>query len=190
MAQETTLQAIWRTNRKVPIFLGVLLLLNLVFSFYLSLHLEKKAENLERHYINQQSEVRKAEQGGRSAESPLVVYARGIQDLKAFRNAIPDKSKLTGLVGEIFNLAESSGLQINRISYQPSQVKGMRLLQYGLDFFVVGDYNQIKKFAHKIEQSDRLVAIDQMTLNRTKRDDAVNVNLKLKLTTYFRMDAS
>lgn len=188
MAQEATWQAVWRINQKVPVVLGVLLLLNIAFLLYLGLYLEPKAEGLELNFINQQSEVRKAEQGGRSAESPLVLYARGIQDLQTFRQAIPTKDKLTGLVGEIFDLAESSGLQIDRISYNPKHEEGMRLLQYRLDFVVTGNYNQIKKFTHKIEQSDRFVAIDQMGLNSTGQGS--NVNLKLQLTTYFRTDAS
>ena len=84
--------------------LAVLCLLNITSYLLLTGFLEKKAEKLERQYISQQSEVRKAEQGGRSAESPLVVYARGTKDLQAFRKAIPAKSKLTGLIGEIFTL--------------------------------------------------------------------------------------
>ena len=110
MAREALWQAIWRVNRKLPIVLLVLFLLNISSYMVLTWFLEDKAENLERKYISQQSEVRKAEQGGRSAESPLVVYARGTKDLKTFREAIPSKAKLTGLIGEIFTMAETSGL--------------------------------------------------------------------------------
>ena len=188
MARETTLQAIWRTNQKVPIVFIGLLLLNCVVFLYLTTFLEQEAKDLELRYINQQSEVRKAEQGGRSAESPLVVYARGVKDLQSFRAAIPLKNELTGLVGEIFTLAESSGLEIDKISYNPKHQEEMRLLQYSLDFVVTGDYNQIKKFTHKIEQSSRFVAIDGMGLNRATKGNVVS--LKLKLSTYFRTDAS
>ena len=188
MAREATLQALWRINQKIPVILSILFLLNIVLFLYLTMSLEEQAVSLERQYINQQSEVRKAEQGGRSAESPLVVYARGVKDLQRFREAIPEKSDLTGLVGEIFTLAESSGLKIDRISYNPKYEKKMQLLQYSLDFVVTGNYNQIKKFTHKIEQSNRLVAIDGMALNRSAQGS--NVNLKLKLSTYFRTDAS
>lgn len=188
MAQQAIWQAIWRINRKIPVILAILLLLNIIVVLYLTMFLEQQAEALERQYISQQSEVRKAEQGGRSAESPLIVYARGVKDLQSFRQAIPEKGELTGLIGEIFNLAESSGLKIDRISYNPKHQKEMHLLQYSLDFVVTGNYNQIKKFTHKIEQSDRLVAIDGMALNSKKQGS--DVNLRLKLTTYFRTDPS
>ena len=145
---------------------------------------EKRAEKLERQYISQQSEVRKAEQGGRSAESPLVVYARGNRDLQTFRQAIPTKKELTGLIGEIFSLASTSGLKIDRISYKPERLKDVRLLQYGLSFNVSGTYNQVKKFAHIIEQSSRLLTIDDMSLNTGQQGK--DVDLKLNLTTFFR----
>lgn len=188
MAREAIWQAIWRINRKIPVVLGVLLLLNILSYALLTQFLEKRAEELERQYISQQSEVRKAEQGGRSAESPLVIYARGTKDLQTFRKAIPSKDELTGLIGEIFTLAESSGLQIDRVTYKPERREEMKLLQYVLDFTVAGDYNQIKKFTYKIEQSDRLLTIDKMTLNSSKQGNSVN--LSLTLTTYFRVEPS
>ncbi len=188
MGREPIWKAVWRINRVLPTALGGLLLLNMAAYLLLTGVYEKRAEELERTYISQQSEVRKAEQGGRSAESPLVVYARGTKDLQTFRQAIPPKSELTGLVGEVFTLAESSGLQIDRISYKPTHVKEMRLLRYELDFNVAGDYNQVKKFTHKIEQSERLLIIDKMTLNSGRQGDSVN--LSLTLTTYFRADPS
>jgi len=186
MAKETILQAIWRINRKLPVILMVLIVGNLLFFLFLTQYLEPEISLLERRFISQQSEVREAEQGGRSAESPLVIYARGIKDLQAFRKAIPSKSDLTGLVGEVFNLAESSGLVIDRISYDPNQMEELALLQYGLNFVVSGNYNQIKKFTHKIEQSKRILSIDQMKLNQgTKEKD---IRLSLELTTYFKAD--
>ena len=188
MAREAIFLAVWRVNQKIPVVLIILSLLNIVVFFYLTVFMEKNAEDLELQFINQQSEVRKAEQGGDSAESPLVVYARGIKDLQRFRAAIPFKNELTGLVGEIFTLAESVGLQIDRISYNPKHQDEMQLLQYNLDFVVTGDYGQIKKFTHKIEQSSRLVTIVGMGLNRASKGN--EVNLKLKLSTYFRTDAS
>ena len=188
MAKEAIWQTLWRINQKLPILMAVLVLLNVLFFVYLTQFLEKDVEDLERRYISQQSEVRKAEQGGRSAESPLVVYARGIKDLRIFQEAIPKISELTGLVGELSDLAERSGLEIDRISYNPKWQEDIQLFKYSPNFVVTGSYNQIKKFTHKIEQSKRLVAINEMKLNRSKKDQ--EVKLSLKLTTYFRADAS
>jgi type IV pilus assembly protein PilO len=187
MAREPIWKAIWRINQKIPTVLGVLCLLNIGSYLLVTGIYEKRAEDLERQYISQQSEVRKAEQGGRSAESPLVVYARGSRDLQVFRQAIPVKQELTGLVGEIFDLATSSGLKIDRISWKPEHLQEMRLLQYGLGFNVTGTYNQIKKFTHKIEQSNRLLTIDSMSLNSGQQSG--NVDLNLNLTTFFRAES-
>lgn len=188
MAREPVWKAVWRVDRKIPVILGVLLITNIGIYLVLTGMFEKKAEQLERRYIIQQSEVRQAEQGGQTTESPLIVYARGTKDLQTFRSQIPSNDKLTGLVDEIFTVARSAGLEIARISYHPKDLTEIRLLQYGLDFNVTGTYNQIKKFTHLIEQSGRLIIIDQMTLNTVK--ESARVNLKLKLTTYFRADES
>ncbi len=187
MAREAIWQAVWRIDKKGPVALAVLCLLNFIAYFLLTGFVEPQAEDLERKYISQQSEVRKAEQGGRSSESPLVVYARGTSDLQTFRNAIPAKRELTGMIGEIFNLAETSGLKIEKITYHPKHLDTMHLLQYGLDFNVTGSYNQVKKFTHKIEQSDRLLTIDKMALNTGRQGEGVN--LVLKLTTFFKAES-
>jgi len=186
MGREPLWKAVWRVDRRILVVLAVLLIANVAVYLVLTGIYEKKAEHFERQYISQQSEVRQAEQGGSSAESPLLVYARGVRDLQAFRSAIPSRLRLTGLIDEIFSVARSAGLEIDRISYRPEDIPRMRLLQYGLDFNVTGTYNQIKKFTHLIEQSGRLVIIDQMSLNTVKESN--RVNLKLKLTTYFRTD--
>ena len=171
-----------------PVALAVLCVLNIVSYLLVTGMYKKRAEQLERQYISQQSEVRKAEHGGRAAESPLVVYARGNRDLKVFRQAIPPKRELTGLIGEVFSLAAASGLKIDQIKYKPEQLGDMRLLQYGLSFNVTGNYSQVKKFTHKIEQSSRLLTIDDMSLNSGQQGG--EVDLKLNLTTFFRADPS
>ena len=61
--------------------------------------------------------------------------------------------------------------------------KEIALLQFSLNFNVMGNYEQIKKFVHSLEQSVRLITIKQISLQGA---DADGVNLRLSLETFFR----
>ena len=56
-------------------------------------------------------------------------------------------------------------------------------MQLDLKFNVAGDYDQIKRFIHSLEQSTRLIAIKQVGLQSANDE---GVNLRLNLETYFR----
>ncbi|MBE0502233.1 MAG: type 4a pilus biogenesis protein PilO, partial [Desulfuromonadales bacterium] len=116
---------------------------------------------------------------------PVIVYARGVEDLQKFRQAIPDKSELSGLVAELFSLADQAGLKINSVQYSSSKEPEQQLLRYEINYQVTGTYRQIKKMIHLIEQSQRILFIDRLSLGSGRADESVG--LSLSLTTFFTM---
>ena len=56
-------------------------------------------------------------------------------------------------------------------------------MRFELNFNVSGEYEQVKRFIHSLEQSSRLLAIKQIGLQGA--DDKA-VSLRLNLETYFR----
>lgn len=187
MARESMLLAAWRLNRGVPLLIAGLLLLNLVAYGLMTYVVAPGIDALERRYIDRQSLVREARQAGAAAASPQETYRRGQEDLGAFRAAIPSRTEFTTLIGEIFSLAEQAGLAIDRIGYDPEEVAGRGLLRYGLQFSVTGEYGEIKKFVYSLEQSERLVAIEGLTLSGGGPERG-QVALRMRLSTYFTTD--
>jgi type IV pilus assembly protein PilO len=178
---KASLLAAWRTNRWLPLLLLIWFLFNLGMYWWISQVFAPQVEEQERQLLRQQNDQR--HQGAQGGEVLRSVR----DDLRTFRQAIPGKSGLTALVQEVFALAADAGLSIERVAYQPKEVAEYGLLHYGLTFSVSGDYGQIKRFIFSLEQSSRLLLIEEISLTGAA---SANVNLNIRLLTYFRVDIS
>ncbi len=175
---------LWKSHRNSLILLGVLLVLNLLLLVVLEQFVTPRVAERESNFLNRQTEVRQLlrNQGG-ATNPPEQAYLMAAQDLSKFFQAIPDYQEFTGLIEELLVLSSRARLNITKISYNSAQLKESELLKFGLNFNVSGDYDQIKKFIHSLEQSSRLIAIKQIGLQGA---DDKGVNLRLNLETYFR----
>jgi Tfp pilus assembly protein PilO len=179
------LAALWQFNRLIPVLLTVLLLVDVLVYAWIGYRVEPVLEERERTYIELQARARKARQVEASTLDPQQAFRQGQVDLKKFLERVPERKELSSLVGEIFTFARQSGLAIKAINYAPEKVKGQSLLEYALSFTVAGEYDQLKEFIHLVEQSGRLVAIDQLNLDTGTRDEG-SVRLSIQMSTYFR----
>ena len=183
MIREPVWKAVWRVNRIIPVSLVGLLGLNLLLSLFLTYGLEEKATVIQAEVIRLQADERHTQGGRGDSESPVIIYTRGIEDLQRFRQAMPDKSELSGLVDELFSMADRAGLSIDSVQYNSRKESEQQLLRYVIDYQVTGTYKQIKKMIHLIEQSERIIFIDELSLGSARADK--NVSLSLTLTTFF-----
>lgn len=189
MEREPIWLAAWRLNRLLPILIGGLLLLTAGSYLFLQLHSLPRRDALERELIDLQSRTRQGRQNA-ALKTPAETYRQAMADLQSFRAAIPTKNEFPQLLDEIFTLAGKAGLAIDQISYQPKEIAEQGLLRYGLAFTVRGSYGQIKRFVHSLEQSERLLVIDSLTLSGSPEAGAATVDLRLQMATFFLMDAA
>ncbi len=189
MNKESFFRAAWRMNKGFPLAIAALLALNIVVFSLITFLTSPRIDALEREYISLQNQARAGRQEGQQAEGPQNTYRQGKEDLKKFWAAIPPETEFTALIGEIFSLAKNAGLDINQITYTPKKEE-RGLLSDALAFTVTGKYEQIKKFIFSLEQSKRLIALEQMSLSGGEHSGKEKVSLRLKLSTYFRTEAS
>lgn len=187
MEREPIWLTAWRLNRFLPLLIAGLFLLTAGSYLFLHFHSLPKLGALEHELIAQQAHLR---QGRQNAErkTPAETYRQAVADLQSFRAAIPGKNEFPKLLGEIFSLSGKAGLSIDQISYQPKEVAGQGLLRYGLAFTVRGSYSQIKRFVYSLEQSERLLVIDSLTLSGGRETGEALVELRLQLATFFLTD--
>ena len=186
MIREPIWKAVWRVNRIVPLCLVGLVGINIILFAFLTYRLEGQASAIQTEFIRLQAEERRTQSGREDSESPVVIYTRGVADLQKFRQAIPAKSELSGLVDELFSLANRAGLKINSVQYDAKNDPKQELLLYKIKYQVTGTYKQIKKMVHMIEQSGRLITIDELSLDSAKKGKSVSLSLALE--TFFRTD--
>jgi type IV pilus assembly protein PilO len=190
MDRESILLVAWRLNRVLPLAVGSLILLNVVAYLSLNYLASPQRDALEKQLFDLQSRVRQARQSDAEAKTPADIYRRGETDLQKFRAVIPAKNEFPALLGEVFFLAGQAGLAIDQISYQPKEMEGQGLLRYGLAFSVHGDYGQVKRFIYSLEQSERLIVIDGLTLSGGREPGEATVELRLQSATFFRTEGS
>lgn len=183
------LLAIWQANRIYPLLIGLLVLVTLGVYLWLVFQVEPQLSQLEQRYFQLQEQSRHARQLEADLESPQNLFQKRQTDLKQFLKLVPSEKEFPKLIAEIFGLADQAGLDIVRVSYTPTQVKGQDLLEYGLAFSVNGDYAQLKKFVYLLEKSKRLISIDSLALNSDQKEDS-GISLQLKLVTYFQVARS
>lgn len=183
MRRDSFLQAVWRVNRKWPLILAGLLVLNLAIYLVPFRILSRQADALQRDYILLQAAERRP---SHEQQTPAEVYAQGVRDMRKFKASIPHHKELSGLVEELFNLAEKANLSIRQVNYDSSPDKKLKFLHYKVSFQVSGNYTQVKKLVHLIEQSKRPMIINELSLDGASSEKGVS--LRLQLTTYFRTD--
>ena len=188
MKERDLIIAIWRTNRLLPMTVILLLVINLALFSWLNWEQSPRVEALERKVINLQAQSRRMEGDADFPRTLPQIFKRGQDDFATFRQAMPPKTEFTKLISEVLSTAEKSGLSIQRISYDPKELKQRGVLEYALTFGVTGDYSQLKKFVFSLEQSPRLISIEDISLTEGGSPKNRGVSLKIDLVTYFRSD--
>lgn len=177
-------EQLWQSQRGLLILLGVLLALNLLLFAALEQWLVPRVAEQENRFLQRQAEVRKLLHNQSSAAiTPEQLYVLASQDISRFQQAVPEYQEFTGLIEELLVLSSQARLSITKISYSSEELKITPLLKFSLNFNVVGDYGQVKRFVHSLEQSARLITIKQISLQGADDD---GVNLRLSLETFFR----
>jgi len=187
MSQDTLLMALWRQSRAFPVAIGSLLVINILLSLSIFLVQAPQSAEIEREYIELQARTRQGK--AMESETPQARYTQMKSDLQKFRSIIPVRGELSGLIAELYEVANASGLEVKQVSYTPSEIPAQELISYALSFSLNGNYGEIKKFIFSLEQSERLIVIDKISLSAAPSSDkSRQVTLRIGLTTYFQND--
>lgn len=172
---------LWVGYRWPLLLLTLLILANVAVALLLQLALVPTVTQRERLLISRQ-----AEQHSGVGSSPVQQFIEGEQQLAAFHARIPAHREFTGLIVELQGLAGKAGLELDQISYRHERDQDSSLLRYQLTFTVNGPYRAIKQFVHTLEQSPRLIIIQQVGLQGVDQPGGSDVRLQLNLDTFFR----
>lgn len=181
MNRKPFLVAVWSTHRILLIGLGGLFGLNILLFFLLYFGVAPKLAQTERELTLLQQQLRRSD-----AVAPQQAYELGIKDYARFRALLPSLRNFSELIGDLYTLAEQCNLEISQIGYTQKELPATGLVAYALKFSLIGTYDELKRFIYGLEESKRLVVIEQVTLNTAKGEEgAALVSLNLSLTTYF-----
>lgn len=182
---------LWQGQRRWLVAVGLLLVVNLSLYALLQQFLVPRVAEREQRFIQRQDQARQLlHEADGMADTPERHYLRTRQDIERFLSIVPDYEEFTGLIDELLVLAYRSDLTIRQITYATEELQSVALRQYNLAFTVNGSYENLKQFIHALEQSPRIMAIEQIALNTRDRDSGQEVSLRLSLQTVFRLEAN
>ncbi|MCK5826853.1 MAG: type 4a pilus biogenesis protein PilO [Desulfuromusa sp.] len=184
--------AVWEQSR-TPIIVIIVLLL-LVISIFVGqrwisepnlLALRTEQSQLQQHIRQRQMEFA-------NSGIPVSTAEKVEKNLQQFDHLIPAQTDFSDFIGELFEWAQQAGLDIHQISYQPEYEKETEFLRYGLSFSVKGSYSQVKKFIHLLENAQRILLIEKISLtgSSSNKKSKNKVSLRIKLSTYFQGGAA
>jgi|GEM_PF-535564 len=188
MSPGALITAIWEQNRALLITVFSLGLLSFGLLLYQGLIVNDRLIDLRIEQANLQQKIRQ-QQAEHAGSDVLATEAEQITDeLHHFQTLIPEKSRFSTFIGEVFSWAKQTGLNLDQINYSPKVIKDSPFLQYGLSFAVKGEYEQLKRFIHLLENSERILIIDKINLSGSdnREQNKPGVQLQIQLTTYFR----
>lgn len=176
MTRKPILIAVWTAHRSLLLGLVALLGLNILFLSLLYFGVAPKLSQRERELSALQQQLRKSD-----TLAPHQAYEQGKKDYARFNALLPSLRNFSELIGDLYTLANNCNLEISQIGYTQKKLPKTDILSYTLRFSLIGSYDELKRFIYGLEESKRLVVIDQMTLNSANG----LVSLNLNLTTYF-----
>ncbi len=184
--------AIWKQNRTSIIVIMVLLLLIITVLVGQKLVYEPNLLTLRAEQSRLQQHVRQRQMEFANSGVPVSAAEQIEKNLQQFEDLIPTQTDFSGFVGELFEWAQQAGLEIHQISYNHEHEKETAFLRYGLSFSVKGSYSQVKKFIHLLENAQRILLIEKISLtgsssNKKSKD---KVGLRIELSTYFQGESA
>lgn len=187
MLKYALLKAVLEQSRIWLYVIAILALLILAMLIYQTQFFSPETEQLLRRKVSLQQQISNKEAKLEESSVPASAVERMEEDLLKFSEMIPPKQKFADFVGDLFHWAGQTELDIRQITYQPKIDEETEYLNYGLSFSVQGEYNQLKKFIHLLENSKRLLIIDKITLSgKRDKDNSGSVSLQINLTTFFQ----
>jgi type IV pilus assembly protein PilO len=157
-----------------------LLLLNVVLSVVVSAYQLPTLAKLQTTWSTLRSQSARVGQRDASA-----LHLQGAADLEKLMTHIPEKREFARVLGELYESAASSAVEVGTISYKPAPIKGEKLISYQLSFPVNGSYAAVKSYLADLQQNQDLLVVDSVSFSNSDLF-VENVFMDLRLTVYLR----
>lgn len=187
MAGNSLLKSIWEQYRGLSLVTLFLFLLVVGLFVYQTQVIDVRSETLRNRQVQLQKQLRQRQAVLGETGMPASLTEQLSRDLERFRALAPQKNQFADFIGDLFSWADQVNLSIRNINYQPKIDKEMEYLNYGLTFSVKGEYRRVKKFIHLLENSQRLLIVDKISLSgKQAENNSTSVSLQINLTTFFQ----
>lgn len=171
-------------KKRTLIALTVLFAVSLALQLFVSLYQAPRADKLQVEWMK----LREFEGRGAALQDRETVYRNGVAALAKFREKIYPKNQFARFIGELYELASKSSLELASITYKPTLDKEKNLLTYAMTLTVSGKYPQLKRFIYDLGAGNgNVLVIDSIAMSASGASSET-VQLQLLVTTFFKME--
>lgn len=160
-----------------------LLLLNVILAVVVSAYQWPLITDLQTQWSSMR---RQAAQSG--TVDAATLYRQGGTDLEKLKERIPEKRQFARVLGDLFEAAASSAVEVGPLSYKPERIKEESLLSYQLSYSASGSYAAVKSYLADLQKNPELIVIENVDFSNSDLF-AENVVMNIKLTIYLREGA-
>ena len=129
----------------------------------------------QKQLITLEDQIRQAHHVNSSADSAPV-------RLNRFMNSLPKRSELPKILGQVFSLAGTSSVTLDKGRYEMSPTRSGHLAQYRMTFPIKGRYPDIRKFIDSVLTTVPSAALEGLHIERKAvGDDSVAADLRFSV---------
>ncbi len=173
-------------ERKVKIFLAVLLFVLPVVLFYFLFYSPKqdKIKGLEAKKVSLAAEVQRAEKAARNLQKYKDEVADANKRFQETAIVLPKKKEIPNLLRNISDLGKGAGLDF--LSFKPgSEVPKDFYAEIPINISIRGPYHNMGYFLDQVSKLDRIVTVDNIKMGSPKREGGeMLLNSSCRLVTY------
>jgi type IV pilus assembly protein PilO len=176
----------------LPIAAKVLLLVMLIgvmsaiYYFALHMSLADDLEAAKNQYDKLQGDLKKAEKRKQEYLRLTQVLANREGIDRRNRRVLPAQAEIPAFLQDLTRLAELSGLNIRTVQPRPEET-AEHFIKVPVQLKLTGHYHQLMKFFYNISQLERVVSLEDITLQnpRTKGEEVL-LDVDVRAITYRR----
>jgi len=178
------LKQILLLRKRTFIVIAVLFVVAVAFQLFIKLYQDPMVKELQ----TESMKLREQEGRGAALQDRDALYRNGLADLAKFREKIYPKKQFARFIGELYEMASKSGLELTSITYKPSLSKEDKLLSYALTLSVSGKYSQLKKFIYDLGSGNSTILVIDSIAMTTAGSTTESVQLQLLITSWFKLE--
>ena len=167
--------------------LGILLLINLGFFFFLNLPRVRALGSLRSARDQAQASLKAERERTESMRRLLEKYDAEVVHLDDFYDNWlgTQASRMTAIQRRIRQIAREFRIDPESINYNVTEVEETDLMSFQITIPLVGGYPNLRQFLYRVESSKHLLTVDSVELTGSREGGAM-LSLTIRMTTHFK----
>ena len=172
---------------KVVLWVVAAILVAAAGIYYVLMPMQEELQDVQ----NKELELKEVFEDKAAKAANLEAYRKQMVEMEALFKALvsqlPADTEVPGLLEDISQLGEKSGLKIDSISLQPEKVKEI-FIELPIDLKLTGTYHDFGAFVSGVSGMPRIVTLHDFTIATVAQSSELNISILAKTYRFRKQD--